>query len=349
MATASPPVSGPLGGGVILAQSWKSLYDRTQHDVVAIDAGTGRQTLLGALPGGVVNPYRFQRSADGSHVLATDQDMISAASLQAPTDASRALGFIDATKIIDACCKRDTTTSTDLSPRGDRIALVRHNGGPLEVVILDVGGGGLQRLSVPRGMDFFGGLSWAPDESALVAYGCRPCNQAQSPSQRQTPFHAHLYVIPLDGSPWRELLDVDNGMVTASWSPDGATLATTTWFCPSGSFMPRCDPAGSKTTLGTVPVAGGLPTTLAEGPALFGMAWAPDGTRIAYRTNDGLYVVSPDGTDLVRLDDGADAGPGWSPDGQWLVFQRSPLDFWIISAGGGAPRRIATGYAGAAW
>ena len=352
-ATPSPAPVGPLGGGLILAQSWTSTYDRGPYDVFAIDAGSGEQTLLGTLPGGSPNPYRFQQSADGSHVLVLNWNMDGASTLESPTDASRAFGFIDAGQINFTCCKGGYTESMVLSPRGDRIATVHASGfdAPIEVVILDVNGDGFKRLPLPKGVNRLGGLSWAPDESALVASGCRPCNKAQTPTESQTADHGHLYIIPLDGSPWRELLEVDNGWVSGTWSPDGRTLVTGTWICPSGSFMPRCDPAESRASLGTVTVAGGESATFANVVGYLDIAWSPDGGRIVYRVKDGIYVVSADGADTVKLAQpgGDGAGVDWSPDGQWLVFQTRPSELWIVPAAGGEPRRIGTEYVDPAW
>jgi Tol biopolymer transport system component len=113
--------------------------------------------------------------------------------------------------------------------------------------------------------------------------------------------------------------------------------------------MPRCDPAESRASLGTVTVAGDESTIAAAVPGLFDTSWSPDGRRIAYRANDGIRVINADGTDMVKLVDGDATGVDWSPDGQWLVFQRGPSDLWIVSAAGGEPRRVGTEFAGAAW
>ena len=113
--------------------------------------------------------------------------------------------------------------------------------------------------------------------------------------------------------------------------------------------MPRCDPAESRASLGTVTVAGDESTIAADVPGLSEMSWSPDGRRIAYRTNDGIHVVRADGTGVVNLVDGDTGGVDWSPDGQWLLFQRGPSDLWIVPAAGGEPRRIGTEVAGAAW
>lgn len=54
--------------------------------------------------------------------------------------------------------------------------------------------------------------------------------------------------------------------------------------------------------------------------------WAPDGRRIAFKSNRGgsynLYVMDADGGNVVRLTEhaGNDFDPSWLPDGQGLVF-----------------------------
>jgi len=54
-----------------------------------------------------------------------------------------------------------------------------------------------------------------------------------------------------------------------------------------------------------------------------GLAVSPDGRRIAYSTADGVWVLSVDGFDAVRLSSvGAGAEPlDFSPDGQWLAYE----------------------------
>lgn len=55
-------------------------------------------------------------------------------------------------------------------------------------------------------------------------------------------------------------------------------------------------------------------------------SWAPGGEWIAFAAamdgNTDVYLIRPDGTDLTRLTvhDAVDRGPGWSPDGDRLVF-----------------------------
>lgn len=46
--------------------------------------------------------------------------------------------------------------------------------------------------------------------------------------------------------------------------------------------------------------------------------WSPDGTRVIFDCNKGLYIVNSDGSNLKLIADGGDAK--WSPDGTLIAF-----------------------------
>jgi Tol biopolymer transport system component len=249
-----------------------------------------------------------------------------------------------------------------LSPRGDLIASVDNLDRATGIVISGVGSGS-RKIPLPSGISGVLRpplvLGWSPDQSALLAIGCRPCNTAETPQERQKPDHEHVYIVPLDGSPWRELLDEDNGSFLASWSPDGSTLAVTDFACPPKTNMPKCAFGASTMTL--VAVADGSERSLTTTTERTEMAaWSPDGRHIAVvggkpgevLKDGGIYVLNADGSGALKVADTnvADVPPVWSPDGRWLAFRKdySTTEWWIVPAAGGEPRLIGT-YGGVAW
>jgi Tol biopolymer transport system component len=200
-----------------------------------------------------------------------------------------------------------------------------------------------------------GPLGWAPDGASLLVIGCRPCNKAETPTQKQTAHHAHIYIVPLDGSPWQELLDLDNGQINAQWSPDGTRLAVERYICAKGSFMPRCDPIEATSSLSVLTLADGVETRLGSTPGITGTAWSPDGTRIAYGDLDGAFVVDAATGATAKLADGQCFGAHWSPDGAWLIVDLSHgdsftnYDIWIVRSDGSQLHQLVAGYAGASW
>jgi hypothetical protein len=365
----SPSPTGPLGGRLIIAHDWVGQYDHGPYDVYAVDAGTGTRTLLGTLPGGSSGSgYAFHRTADRRHVLIIDNSgnvngLI--ASLESPTEASRTLGFIASRDVAWIAGDRgngnvngDYAEGYALSPHGDRIAAIQVDefDRPKRLIVLDVGGSGVQEIALPSGVKSAFVRSWSPDESAILVSGCRPCNKAQSPSEHQTAEHSHLYIVPLDGSPWRELLDADNEYLDATWSPDGSTLAVTHGACVAGTHMPRCPPGYSTLSLLNLQDETERPITAPTESAEWA-AWSPDGRRIAFiggkageiLKDGGVFVVDADGTGPIKLADTNSSTPTvWSPDGQWLLYQKTWTEWWVVSVIGGQPRLFGA-YGGVTW
>jgi Tol biopolymer transport system component len=340
-----------LGGGPILAQTYAGFGDPGPFDVVAIDAGTGATTLLGQLPGksvtGSSGPYTFMRNVDLTRVV-LDRP------LDQPTPAATRFGFTIGGDLAKECCPNEPMEWSALSPAGDRVAAIHADrfDKPIEIVVVDLNGRVIARLPIPTGMTWSGPLWWAPDGQSLLMPGCRPCNKADSPIGKQTAHHEHLYVAPIDGSTWRELLDVNNGAFTAQWSPDGTRLAVERYVCAKGSFMPRCDPAETGDTLSVLDLTSGAVTELGSVSFISEADWSPDGTKLAYGALDGTYVVDAATGARTKVANGQSYGADWSPDGLWLIakseFAGPDTDDVIVRADGTEPRRL-TGFAGATW
>jgi hypothetical protein len=359
----------PLGGGLMLVYAAEPDPDTGTFDLFTLDAGTGKRTLLGTFP--PLPPsyatYDLQWAADREHVLVSESSGGGPVALDSVTDAGRKLRFI--------CCEPEAQGGV-LSPQSDRIASVFEGDyaipgcllcadAPAVVSILDVDGGNLRTLPLPTGTLSNSQISWSPDGSAVAISGCRPCNVAGAIASaggggpggdwaRLTPTHvehAHLFIVPVDGSPVRELLDEkETTFWAAAWSPDGTTIAFQRGECPPDEHAPYC--TDGTDSLVTLAVANSRQTVLAD-DAAFAIAWSPDGARLAFVNRSGLFAMNADGGQLAKLSDGPASEPSWSPDGEWLLFSTydRPSDTtsgWIISADGGEPLPLGP-YAGWAW
>lgn len=231
---------------------------------------------------------------------------------------------------------------------------------PDAIVVTAVDGSRVRTLPLPEGLHVYvTGITWAPDESAIAIAACGPCNYAPP---RETPTgvdHEHLYVVPVDGSPIRDLIDdTRRGFFGPAWSPADASIVVVRKECMPNTALPGCQPAHNLVTI--VSAGDGSENVVADVPDL-GSApvVSPDGGRIAYSiekipagqdptdTTGGVFVMGSDGGHLTRLSDGFE--PRWSPDGHWLMFTKARGgDVWIVAVDGGEPRLVGT-FGAVAW
>jgi len=374
---ATPSPATALGGGMLLVRDIPRDANGTPidtvhgfgtgtYDVSLVDPETGARTLLGTVPYDWRTGYtpEFRWAPDGRHAMITDRRG-KLWNLDSPTAA--------ASQVVFACCERPGVVGWVFSPRSDRIAGLAQSEETVPgqqgvqavadaIVISNVDGTGLRTLPLPKGADTGAAgvtLSWAPDESAVVLAGCRPCNYADLGAKPKDLTHSRLFIVPLDGSPVRELLDeTREGMSNPSWSSDGDSIIVGRNDCAAGEIQPYC--GNGRLSVASVRLADGQQTILAPAPDIFFGPWlSPDGRRIAYSvekmpspgsdvidTTGGIYVVDVAGGNPTRLADGFD--PRWSPDGQWLLYSDPGGTLWIMSADGGQQRSIGT-YAAAGW
>jgi dipeptidyl aminopeptidase/acylaminoacyl peptidase len=198
------------------------------------------------------------------------------------------------------------------SPRGDKLAFIRRDGGKLLVV--GARGGSPRRLflfSAPTGWGV--DLAWSPSgsELALATYG----SSGQGASIRR---------IALDGSS----REIGSGW-HMSWSAAG-------WLAyerADGLYLARPDSAGERlfAPLGPRGVSGAPD----DYPRQY--SWSPEGKRIAFGTGGRIYVARAAGGEARAITSRGACCPQWSPDGRQVAFVKG-LGVFVVPARGGRTR-----------
>ena len=148
-------------------------------------------------------------------------------------------------------------------------------------------------------------------------------------------------VVPLDGSEPFDLVDMP--AERCIWSPDGRNVA---FYSEGDIYMVPVSPETARLT--------GPVRKLLDGRYGWGLvSWSPDGEKLAFRrTSDKKKEISGGDIWTLSVKDGSltqitsdpanEFGPAWSPDGKTIVYamRKDILSFWLISAEGGAPRKI---------
>jgi eukaryotic-like serine/threonine-protein kinase len=196
-----------------------------------------------------------------------------------------------------------------------QIAFASDRGGSVQIWLLTLEGGEPQQLT-----DVEGGAcqpAWSPDGSQLVFI---------SPCTGEEDFYpaASLWLIQADGSGLEALPSSAAGDYDPAWSPDGALLAFTSRRDNDLAhiyLMKMSDrTVESFTTAATHEMQ---------------PAWSSNGDRLAYiMPSSGGYtiylkdLVNGKAEQFSRETDRANAHPGWSPDGTYIIYtQQLPSGF----------------------
>jgi eukaryotic-like serine/threonine-protein kinase len=157
----------------------------------------------------------------------------------------------------------------------------------------------------------------------------------------------HIWAVPFDGGPARQLTSTDAGEVYPRWAPDGSYVLFNTWTQPRRlGRVPSHDPA---------PTAPTMLTFSGEGPAAFADV-SPDGRQIAFSRaepqGERIYVAPAAGGDSKALTASPSTVPRWSPGGSLIAFAANrgyAGGIFLIRSDGTGERRLTAEGGWAVW
>jgi TolB protein len=149
-----------------------------------------------------------------------------------------------------------------------------------------------------------------------------------------------IYIADYDGANTRRVTVSRVINTNPAWSPDGRSLAYTSWLTgfPDVLVSHLYEGRMSRPADGTFDNQNFLP------------AFSPDGTQVAFNSNrddsSDIYVVNVDGTGVVRRltnHPAIDTSPTWSPNGQQIAFtsdRTGTPQIFVVGADGTGLRRL---------
>ncbi|MBW3537777.1 MAG: hypothetical protein KY395_08475 [Actinobacteria bacterium] len=181
------------------------------------------------------------------------------------------------------------------SPDGARVAFALGNGNSYDLHSVSVDGSGLRRLTTRGDVS---GVAWSSTGQIAFLSG------------------GDVWTMAADGGGTRMLVDSDRAYRAVTFSPNGGRIA---WYAADQVWTANADGSQPKAAADT------------EGRVLEwnDITWAPDGTRLAFRSGTGgvsrVRVVGFDGTNNHVAADEAQS-PDWSPGGNRLaIFTAGPV------------------------
>lgn len=211
---------------------------------------------------------------------------------------------------------RNTAVTPRFSPRGDKLVYVSYIGRKPRVLLYDVASGS-ERLLIPGDH-----ITFAP---------------RFSPNGRDVVYsmanngNTDIYVVSVDGGPQRQLTSAPGADTSPSYSPDGRQIVF------------ESDRSGTQ-QLYVMDADGSQQRRISFGGGRYASpAWSPTGNLIAFTKIAGPFRIgvmnASGGGEHILTDGWQDEGPSWAPNGQFVMFHRTPQ-------GAGAARLYAVPVAG---
>jgi dipeptidyl aminopeptidase/acylaminoacyl peptidase len=213
-------------------------------------------------------------------------------------------------------------------------------------------------------------VAWSPNSHWLAFLSSR---ESDLPDAKKDT--AQLYLISPDGGEARQITNVEKGVDSFQWSPDGKRIAFTSADPESDAHKARVKKYGDYHIIDSdytmthlwmidVPAPDAMelpkPVRLTSGQdfTVHGFRWSPDGTRIAFDATKDPALADLGTADIYFLNiadksvkklgvPGPNQNPVWSPDGKQVAFNSNngdPFFFYglsaidVVNAGGGTPK-----------
>jgi Tol biopolymer transport system component len=321
--TANCSVAGEASRDVAVTPGGSS----DQSFVLTCSAGTGSVQVSTTTTGASLDPDGYGITVDGTPAGSIERDGNQTVGGLAPGSHQIALTGLPANCTLEDANQEITVSAGAVSsvafaiacsPRAHKIAFASDREGSWDIFVMDEDGTNQLRLTDNPESDR--DPSWSPDGTRLAYMSVREGN-------------AEIFVMNADGSGLVNLTNDPAFDGRPAWSPDGKKIAfdsdrdTRDGIGMHEIYLMNAD--------GTDPVR--LPTNQPRSVNL-DPSWSPDGTRIAFASNDfgntyDIYVIDADGSGLVNVTHGYPAfstAPAWSPDGRQIAFSRftdTPTNF----------------------
>ena len=235
-----------------------------------------------------------------------------------------------------------------------RIAFVSHRGQDRGIYVMNGDGSGLTRLTddtmtmmTAGALSKQGQIAFNAVRTQRLRLGVHGMEWGEGGDdellrKHQIPFHFPLYVMSLDGSRQKRVIDVPV-MPGARWSPDGSRLAV------SSAHDTRSQPQNVKPAIYVINVETRQMKRVADDGWF--PAWSSDGTRLFFTCGmpaREVCAVDSDGAHLEKLTTNAAAMVAVpSPAGSRIAFiatsrkaDDTPAGIYVMDANGAHQRRI---------
>ncbi len=223
---------------------------------------------------------------------------------------------------------------------------------------------------------------WSPDGKQILFLSNRPAEGEKKDEKKKK--KNQIWIIPTDGGEARQITNVEEGVQSPAWSPDGKSILFLSKVFKGEKATDESDvkiirrmkykadgkgfSVGMYVQLFTVPAKGGKAKQLIEGEYDVEEAeWSSDNKKIAFVANMGedadksfyrdIYSIPAKGgePELLLKDFGRVGSLGWSPCGKHIAFVGRRIEdpslvwhknnlLWVMPAKGGEPRRLTTGF-----